>query len=241
MTFYSDIDIVQAETIVPGGVQGLDRYAYVNNNPVKYTDPSGHDAGFSQYLSPEECLDKSGYTDNAKNEIAGALLPKLNSNSEQISFGKPENMGNFVARSTVTGRSYTNYIGGFYADDSINIPLARGTSYTYQAAYTEFEYTNGCEIQVKESIDIALKYDINPIGYSELYLETQDSTTFKVNLGSFDSSTNGNSTNITIFGKNNIPTKMWIEFEITIPETYIPKWIPTHHYYFFNLYYEPLP
>ncbi|MBK9211163.1 MAG: RHS repeat-associated core domain-containing protein [Anaerolineales bacterium] len=32
----------QADTIVPAGVQGYDRYAYVNNNPVRYTDPSGH-------------------------------------------------------------------------------------------------------------------------------------------------------------------------------------------------------
>jgi RHS repeat-associated protein len=32
----------QADTVVPGGVQGLDRYAYVNNNPLNYTDPSGH-------------------------------------------------------------------------------------------------------------------------------------------------------------------------------------------------------
>jgi len=32
----------QADTIVPGGVQGYDRYAYVNNNPLRYTDPSGH-------------------------------------------------------------------------------------------------------------------------------------------------------------------------------------------------------
>ncbi len=32
----------QADTIVPGGVQGLDRYAYVNNNPLRYTDPTGH-------------------------------------------------------------------------------------------------------------------------------------------------------------------------------------------------------
>ena len=33
---------IQADTIVPGGVQGLDRYAYVGNNPTVYTDPSGH-------------------------------------------------------------------------------------------------------------------------------------------------------------------------------------------------------
>ena len=32
----------QADSIVPAGVQGYDRYAYVNNNPVRYTDPSGH-------------------------------------------------------------------------------------------------------------------------------------------------------------------------------------------------------
>ena len=32
----------QADSIVPGGVQGLDRYAYVNNSPLNYLDPSGH-------------------------------------------------------------------------------------------------------------------------------------------------------------------------------------------------------
>jgi RHS repeat-associated protein len=42
----------QADTIVPSGVQGLDRYAYVNNNPVKYTDPSGHLACQSSYCDP---------------------------------------------------------------------------------------------------------------------------------------------------------------------------------------------
>jgi RHS repeat-associated protein len=32
----------QADTIIAGGVQGLDRYAYVYNSPVNYNDPSGH-------------------------------------------------------------------------------------------------------------------------------------------------------------------------------------------------------
>jgi len=32
----------QADTLVPGGTQAWDRYAYVNNNPVRYNDPTGH-------------------------------------------------------------------------------------------------------------------------------------------------------------------------------------------------------
>jgi RHS repeat-associated protein len=32
----------QADSIVPPGVQGLDRYAYGLNNPLSYDDPSGH-------------------------------------------------------------------------------------------------------------------------------------------------------------------------------------------------------
>lgn len=33
---------IQADTIVPGGVQGLDRYAYVFNHPLTNIDPTGH-------------------------------------------------------------------------------------------------------------------------------------------------------------------------------------------------------
>ncbi|OGO25833.1 MAG: hypothetical protein A2136_00640 [Chloroflexi bacterium RBG_16_54_11] len=33
---------ISPDSIIPSGVQGLDRYAYANNSPLRYIDPSGH-------------------------------------------------------------------------------------------------------------------------------------------------------------------------------------------------------
>jgi hypothetical protein len=43
---------IQPDTIVPDPTdsQQLNRYTYVNNNPLKYTDPSGHDFGISAII-----------------------------------------------------------------------------------------------------------------------------------------------------------------------------------------------
>ena len=45
----------QADTLIPGAGNplALDRYAYVMNNPLRYTDPSGHEACFEDGYCPE--------------------------------------------------------------------------------------------------------------------------------------------------------------------------------------------
>lgn len=46
----------QADFIVPPvGVLGLDRYAYANNSPLVYTDPSGHESVCGSIYSDPEC------------------------------------------------------------------------------------------------------------------------------------------------------------------------------------------
>jgi hypothetical protein len=47
----------QPDSIVPlasQGTQAFDRYGYVNNNPLRYNDPSGHDAGNPGRDNPDE-------------------------------------------------------------------------------------------------------------------------------------------------------------------------------------------
>jgi RHS repeat-associated protein len=48
---------IQADTVVPGGVQGLDRYAYSYNNPVKYKDPSGRLSCDAAHVAEGDCSD----------------------------------------------------------------------------------------------------------------------------------------------------------------------------------------
>ena len=59
----------QADSIVPGGVQGLDRYAYVNNNPLRYNDPTGH-----MCSDPD---DETGFCEgsaNVKTKIGNSMI-----------------------------------------------------------------------------------------------------------------------------------------------------------------------
>jgi RHS repeat-associated protein len=72
----------QADTIVPGGIQGLDRYAYVNNSPVNYVDPSGHSYCDSQYAFQEDCSDGNSDILKSQVKIGFGTIKGFNSNGQ---------------------------------------------------------------------------------------------------------------------------------------------------------------
>jgi len=56
-------------TIIPAGVQGNDWYAYVNNNPMRYTDPSGHMAWDGSSGNGNVCTKKKGCDEVTKKTV----------------------------------------------------------------------------------------------------------------------------------------------------------------------------
>ena len=73
----------QADSIVPSGVQGLDRYAYVNNSPINYTDPSGH-VGCDEVNDKGKCADLKSII---KQEIQSKYKVKLTGSWDENELG----------------------------------------------------------------------------------------------------------------------------------------------------------
>jgi RHS repeat-associated protein len=61
--------MAQADTVV-SGMQGLDRYLYVNNSPVRYNDPTGHDPNCRNQL---ECAKFYGVLNPNQVEVSTAV------------------------------------------------------------------------------------------------------------------------------------------------------------------------
>ena len=117
----------QADSIVLGGVQGLDRYAYVNNSPMNYVDPSGHtpacddgdwDGCYSSGTGNRGTTGSSGNNsgnDNSNPTLGGGL--GLNEHADVISdllTGMPtnENMCRFVFSGSGAGNMCS---AGYYS------------------------------------------------------------------------------------------------------------------------------
>jgi RHS repeat-associated protein len=99
---------IQADSIVPGGVQGLDRYAYVSNNPLKYTDPTGRD----ECDEDGNCHGPQGTYQGIKSGLPPSK-PTLTTNHAKYSGTKPYS-GSEVLQLFYLMQSYKD--GWWYAD-----------------------------------------------------------------------------------------------------------------------------
>jgi hypothetical protein len=94
---------IQPDTIVPqpGNPQTLNRYSYVNNNPVRYTDPTGH---CNADRSDQDCWD-------VYNKLIGVLCPGFNVTDLWMwSKGQLQGLTGWVNRGV-------RFAGNWYADN----------------------------------------------------------------------------------------------------------------------------
>jgi hypothetical protein len=109
------------------GVQAWDRYAYVNNNPLKYNDPTGHDVGcggrdagdcssygiLSTKIVQEMIFQKN---EQLANEVKEGDISSLDAFTELISYSvsfTPSNAEKFINNlgAVLTGLSHGNAAG----------------------------------------------------------------------------------------------------------------------------------
>jgi len=103
-------------------VQGYDRYAFVNNNPVRYTDPSGHRPCDGVYgCQNEQVSHKVGKSDKWREDKGYAPIPtpckSCHDSPAQLFFIEPSHLG----QETVPPGNYDDwYHGG--SNDSVRTP-----------------------------------------------------------------------------------------------------------------------
>ncbi len=235
----------QADTIIPlesQGVQAWDRYAGMNNNPVRYSDPSGH------RVCDEErgCEGELRYTKRTnpidikiakqKDKYRNGFQTPQYSNYP----GNPGNAGYYPANSIIVGEpcSPGDYAGGycsgwgtptsvvaagFYAEQEGERSYVAGKNASlsdYQAAFSMTTYENMVHVEVVEKYKFGVTdYSEDYLAYSVMNVQTANNEVIRTKLGDFlvsPTKTATATTHFFFYGDQNRPQRMWIEFVITI-------------------------
>ncbi len=80
---------IQPDTITPDMTQGLNRYSYVNNNPVNFNDPSGH--AYCDFIDNQNAEDCNGGLSNSQS--SSVIWRNSNENSYKNSGNEDGNDG----------------------------------------------------------------------------------------------------------------------------------------------------
>ncbi len=142
----------QADTIVPGGAQGLDRYAYTNNAPINYVDPSGHftEDAIVGYIGTQ-CAASTGYDSETgegsqaySNCVSSTLATwqadtdwwnmMLDAMAGDVLFGTADGEGTFTA--TFTGEGKTLLTGVDFHTTIIGVSPTNTTLFSIQSGST---------------------------------------------------------------------------------------------------------
>ena len=120
-----------ADSIVPAGAQGYDRYAYVNNSPVNFNDPTGHfppnpfkydtvSIGFHGLLKAVFGVD----LDLTVNINAKALKESYESAKENISNGKLYEAGRDLSNVDYSVNVGATVSGGISLEDAVGVSVS---------------------------------------------------------------------------------------------------------------------
>jgi len=113
----------QADSIIPAGIQGLDRYAYTNNAPINYVDPSGHTSVCVGPNADPECFRPDPWQSSSSTNYMFTWLPV---DAENIQWIQP--YGNSVEAwniASYNGHNYCGYAQCLHA--GIDLGAAAGT------------------------------------------------------------------------------------------------------------------
>jgi RHS repeat-associated protein len=168
----------QPDSIVPTqtqGTQAWDRYAFVNNNPVRYNDPTGHqvaeDKGGSKGHSEPVCMDPAASNYRAYGSCTYPA-PKTSAKGG-LCFG--------------WGPQVSHTIAGFFSDDK-GVIGGKSASLKYSAGVDILVYDNYTNIIISEDYSFsgtAPENDVDSSASSTLIVTMQNGDESMFSLGSF--------------------------------------------------------